>query len=277
MNSDVCKKVSKNTPEQLEKRKEGLRRAHAEGRYKQAQLLQREKIKLAWLNGKYSNRDLSYKDNVDHIARKREEMRSRWCNGFYTEERNKKISAAHKGKPKPWLQKEPYIKICEWCTREFKTKKKKQRFCDRKCSSKYIIKNRTTAPEVERARREKLSIALKGKIPKNLKTRIAANNSYKQHDMFLVIKQFFPDAIANYYVKTKITKRWLDVAVPSLFLDFEYDGKVHLMKNVQENDRKRTRELEELGWTVIRFNRTNYHTINDILTNLKKNIKNCLI
>jgi len=46
------------------------------------------------------------------------------------------------------------------------------------------------------------------------------------------------------------------------------------MKNVQENDRKRTRELEELGWTVIRFNRTNYHTINDVLTNLKNYPKN---
>jgi len=78
-----------------------------------------------------------------------------------------------------------------------------------------------------------------------------------QRKLYHIVKSVFPETKYNYRVKiSKNHYRYLDVAVPSLLLDFEYDGILHeLLADVQENDKKRTMELEQLGWKIIRFNK----------------------
>ena len=48
-------------------------------------------------------------------------------------------------------------------------------------------------------------------------------------------------------------------------LDFEYNGIVHIMKNVQANDKQRTKELIELGWKVVIIDRNNWSSVHNIV------------
>ena len=116
--------------------------------------------------------------------------------------------------------------------------------------------------------RYKNSISKRGKIPKNLLVNIKCNNSFKQNDMFMIVKKYYPSAVKNLRVGTLNTYRFLDVAIPELKLDFEYNGKVHLMKNVQENDVIRTKELIQLGWKVIVFDKNNFSNLENICRDL---------
>jgi len=45
----------------------------------------------------------------------------------------------------------------------------------------------------------------------------------------------------------------VDFACPELRLVVEVDGDVHALPDVAARDEKRTAELAELGWTVLRF------------------------
>jgi len=265
MNSDVY--IKKRSAEHIEKIRQGLIKAHADGKFATAN--NSIALKTAWASGAFDSRDQTYRDDPLYKKQISEKLKKHWRDGVFSETRNNKISKALRGKPKPWLQKEPFAKTCKLCDKNFTTKKIRQVFCSRSCATKHTARNKIINHEKEQLRRQRISNSRKGRIPKNLKERIKANNSYKQNDMYKIIKEYFPDAIANYYIKTKNTKRWLDVAVPSRLIDFEYDGKVHLMKSVQENDKKRTIELEEIGWKVIRFNRENFDTLRAVLENLK--------
>lgn len=80
--------------------------------------------------------------------------------------------------------------------------------------------------------------------------------SFPQRTMFAILKKYFPDAILEYKVKVnKNHNRFLDVAIPSLKLDFEYDGFIHTYLTTKENDNKRDKELNNLGWKTIRINK----------------------
>ncbi len=224
-----------------------------------------EHIRKLWKSGRYDNRDESYRDNEEYKQGVSKSVKQLWDNGVYSEERNKKISKAHKGKPKPWLHK-TYSKICEYCSGSFNTKIKKKRFCNTSCSAKGV--ERKIDKDTEKIRRQKISKALKGRIPANLKQNIKSNNSFRQKEMFDIVNKYFSDAKFNYYIKTNRSFRFLDTAVPSRMLDFEYDGKVHLMKSVKINDSIRKKELSELGWKRITINRKNFHNLDKICKGL---------
>jgi very-short-patch-repair endonuclease len=70
----------------------------------------------------------------------------------------------------------------------------------------------------------------------------------------------FPDATWNFHLRTGLKAvdghaHWfkLDVAFPSLKLDVEVDGGVHLIPEKMKRDKARTAILQSLGWTVLRF------------------------
>ncbi len=259
--------------EHKKKISEGLKEAHARGAYLNVDRTKHgQNIREHWINGDYDNRDASYRNDENYLNQISDSLKLKWKEGVFGKERNKKISDAHKGKPKPWLRKPKieYIKICEYveCKKEFTTKNKDGRFCSKSCSSRGV--KRTISPEKEKIRRQKISAKLKGRMPKNLQYNITNNNSYRQKDMYNIIKEYFPKAEENFYVKTKKTKRWLDTAVIELQIDFEYDGMIHLRKDVQENDRIREEELKDLGWRIIRFDRNNFNTIREVLTKIIK-------
>lgn len=187
-------------------------------------------------------------------------------------ERNRKISIAHKGKFFGKRGLKDRSVVCKVCNKTFviKNSKGNRAICDDLyCQRmKYCIKTKLSLQE-ETERRHKISSKLKGRIPKNLAFRIKSNNSYKQKDMFDIIRLYFEDAEYNFYLKTNRSFRILDVALVKYMIDFEYNGKIHLMKNVAHLDELRTDELEKLGWRVIVFDRTNIGTLESILTELK--------
>lgn len=71
-------------------------------------------------------------------------------------------------------------------------------------------------------------------------------------------------------IKKKNGHYYLDVAIPELMLNFEYDGMLH--KNQIQEDAERDKFLSELGWKTIRFKKRDL----DDLSYLEK-IKECLI
>jgi very-short-patch-repair endonuclease len=79
--------------------------------------------------------------------------------------------------------------------------------------------------------------------------------SFPQRKLYLFLKETFADATLEYYIKTAISYRFADVGIPSLKLDFEYDGFFELGKHNKESDQKRDLELSDIGWKTIRINK----------------------
>jgi very-short-patch-repair endonuclease len=78
------------------------------------------------------------------------------------------------------------------------------------------------------------------------------NLSWPQTETYSCIKLLYNEAVLNHVVK--ITKRhWyvLDIVVPDLMIDIEYDGSRY--HEDIEKDNVRDRELEILGYKVIRY------------------------
>lgn len=75
--------------------------------------------------------------------------------------------------------------------------------------------------------------------------------SKPQLKLYKYICKKFNDVKLNYPFKTNKTIRYLDVAVPSLKIDFEYDGPYWH----QDEGKNLTREYEirNKGWAIIRF------------------------
>ena len=78
--------------------------------------------------------------------------------------------------------------------------------------------------------------------------------SKSQRVLFNFLKNIYPDAELEYPISAG--NRWyvLDIAIPSLMLDCEYDGTHwHNMAHVKARDIIRDIKLKELGWAVIRI------------------------
>lgn len=226
-------------------------------------------IKQLWKKGIYKNRDQSYRTE-EWKEKVRKTLKQRWQDGVFTKERNNKISKAHKGKYFGKRGRKDYNHTCIVCQDEFVTKSQSRTVCDKpECQRTYPLLRKINKL-TERLRRIKISKRLKGKIPENLLTNIKNNNSFRQYEMYKIIKKYFSTAKRNYYLKTS-TKRFLDVAIPELKIDFEYNGKVHLMKNVKINDIKRTKELQKIGWKVVVIDRHNFNRLPEIINIFKDN------
>lgn len=189
----------------------------------------------------------------------------------FSKKRNQKISNTHQKNHKNIKRIDL---ICFTCKKIFSVipSKKYRKFCSQKCyginpKTRANMSRRMRGCKFSKNRNKKISQKLKGKIPKNLITNVKRNNSYPQNKMYEIIKKYFSSARLNYYVKTN-TKRFLDVAIPELMIDFEYNGKIHLMKSVQENDKKRTKELKNLGWNLIIIDRFNFNEVENIVQQL---------
>lgn len=231
-------------------------------------------IRKRWAEGCYDNRNELYRNDENYIMQVSRSVKQLWQQGIYSKERNDKISKALKGKiPYNKGRKRDYIHICKICEKTFVNKKQYGSICNKSIcqSKKWSI--RKIDPEIERNRRKKISKALKGRIPKNLKQNIKSNNSFRQKEMFNVVKKYFPEAKFNFYIKTPRSFRFLDTAVQDKMLDFEYDGKVHLMKCVKEKDVIRKKELAEIGWKRITINRKNFHNLDEICKKIKRRME----
>ena len=76
--------------------------------------------------------------------------------------------------------------------------------------------------------------------------------SKAQNELYIFIKQLFPEAILEYPIKTERSYRFADIAIPSLKIDIEYDGYYGIHGHSIENNKKRDTELVNLGWITFR-------------------------
>lgn len=85
----------------------------------------------------------------------------------------------------------------------------------------------------------------------NRKMGIRGFVSEPQKLLFILVRQVFPDAELEYPIRTAARVRFADVGVPSMKLDFEYDGS-HWHQDIGA-DESRDQELIEVGWKTIRL------------------------
>jgi len=80
------------------------------------------------------------------------------------------------------------------------------------------------------------------------------NISKGQLLLFEKVKEMFPSAVLEFPIDAPGKKYYLDIAVPELKLDFEYDGFYwHSFPDAIERDKKRDEYLKSLGWKVFRY------------------------
>lgn len=74
-----------------------------------------------------------------------------------------------------------------------------------------------------------------------------------QQLLFELIKDKFPTAVLEYKVVIE-RNYFLDIAVPELKLNFEYDGTYwHSSDEAKKRDLERDEKLNQLGWKIFRF------------------------
>jgi len=72
----------------------------------------------------------------------------------------------------------------------------------------------------------------------------------------------------------KIGHYYLDIAIPELMLNIEYDGGLHLLNKNINGDKERDKFLTNQGWKTIRFNKSNIKKAKKDLDEIRKNYIN---
>lgn len=188
----------------------------------------------------------------------------------------KLVSIIKTGKKRPDIIErlyKPEIHItekCKTCGREFNLtildkEKYNRKYCSRKCKEEDAEKRKIDAINGSITSRERGVYKRFSERMKNGGAIKALCGNVKQPrvsnlqlELFNIIKKEYPDTQLEYIIKS----RSLDIAIPSLKLDIEYDGE-HWHKN-KDKDIKRDDELLNLGWKTIRVNKY-------ILKSIKKN------
>lgn len=94
--------------------------------------------------------------------------------------------------------------------------------------------------------------------PEKHPNRVLARNKHiskKQLILFNAIKGKYSDAKLEFPIKTKEGMKFADIAVPSLKIDFEYDGGYWHKDKKRDSDRDLS--LFKQGWKVVRVNEQN--------------------
>lgn len=90
--------------------------------------------------------------------------------------------------------------------------------------------------------------------------KFATRISKPQAILYSIVKLYFQQAELEYEVITDNNKRiWLDIAIPDLKIDIEYDGIYWHTKNkdtISLSDEKRDEFLRNTGWRVFRIRST---------------------
>jgi hypothetical protein len=108
------------------------------------------------------------------------------------------------------------------------------------------------APDVAERKKAQASKLWKENNPRKYFTN--NNISKGQRLLYETIKESFPSAVIEYPIKAVGKTYYLDIAIPELKLNFEYDGVYwHSFPDAIERDRVRDEYLKSLGWKVFRF------------------------
>ena len=78
------------------------------------------------------------------------------------------------------------------------------------------------------------------------------NPSKPQVELYNLVKSLYEESILNFPTKGKSGKSYsLDITIPSLKIDIEYDGSY--WHQDKEKDEERQKDLEEAGWKFLRY------------------------
>lgn len=104
----------------------------------------------------------------------------------------------------------------------------------------------------EKATKRKQHTSAWMKTERNIR-RFCKKPSKPQLALYEKIKVKYSSATLEFPVKINSKKTiWLDIGIPELKLDFEYDGSYWHQLNGIENDNIRDQQLRDLGWTITR-------------------------
>jgi very-short-patch-repair endonuclease len=84
-----------------------------------------------------------------------------------------------------------------------------------------------------------------------------------QRQLYNIVKGLFPKykILMEFPIKVNKNLKFLDIAIPSLKIDIEYDGSY--WHKDKEKDKKRDTALKRIGWRVIRFNKPKLDKLNE--------------
>ncbi len=92
------------------------------------------------------------------------------------------------------------------------------------------------------------------RMKKNNPRKFITKVSKGQQILFEIIKKKYPCASMEYQVKTNKKTYFLDIVVPKLKLDIEFDGVYwHSFPDAIIRDKERDMQLKRLGWKIYRF------------------------
>jgi len=110
-----------------------------------------------------------------------------------------------------------------------------------------------------------------GEFPKRIRSMIAYGRiSKRQLEIYYKLKEILPstEILMEYKIKTEFHNYYLDIAIPSLNIDIEYDGWQHKYNVFM--DKLRDEDLKNLGWRVIRIDHNLFQNIHLHLEELFK-------
>lgn len=156
---------------------------------------------------------------------------------------------------------------------EFKRSYAKKSFAKSLGHSKGKTYEEIMSPEKAASKRKQASELWKKDNPRKFFT--GNNISRGQLLLFEKVKEMFPNAVLEFPVDAPGKKYYLDIAVPELKLDFEYDGFYwHSFPDAIERDTKRDEYLKFLGWKVFRYS---FNARNDLEVKEELNKLNIII
>jgi len=173
----------------------------------------------------------------------------------HSEKTKKLISENSKGKNKGILRSEVYKKLMSERTKGKKLSEK----------TKKLISEHHKGIHLSEESKQKLrlwfSTLTEDEKRKHLVKCMPHRVSRPQKELFEFLRTVFADATLEYQIKTEKTWRFADIGVPSLKIDFEYDGYFNYNRHNPEKDKIRDQELANVSWKTIRVNKNNLKEI----------------
>ena len=146
-------------------------------------------------------------------------------------------------------------KKCKNCNKEFKTKKKKQMCCSRRCSSSENWKNKKFRENIVNKAVERV----KNGTHKGWQSRDKINKSFPEKYTIKILEQLKIEYQSEY----KVGKWFVDFADVKRKIAFEVDGKQHDLPDRKKSDQIKDEFLIKNGWTVKRYKWKRISTIDD--------------
>lgn len=276
------KKGYKQTKEVIENRRKFMKGRKLSEEHKKKisiALMGKNKGKMPWLFGKHLSKEsrakLSLANKGKHLS-----LATEYKNGHIPWSKGRKFSKEHKDK----ISKGNKGKIMSIESRKKMSLAQKGKKLSIETRKKISLNNARGMlgkhPSLET--RKKMSLAqlkVRGRIPWNkgltkkddvrikkfsddmingrslfVRSYIKHGYSKKQIELFNFLKKFFPQAQLEYHFKISPEKFYrLDIAIPDLKIDFEYDGTYwHSIGDAPIRDFFRDENLIERGWCVVR-------------------------